>query len=197
MTETILITGAKGQLGSDCVPSFASTRKVIAWSRDELDITAPASIALAMKAHRPSIVLNCAAFTQVDACETERDTAFRVNGEAPGHLARACAEHGAYLIHISTDYVFDGTRPVPTPYTEDDPVAPVSVYGASKLAGEQAVLAAAPDAAIVRTSWVYGMHGHNFLKAVLSRALSAPDAPMRVVNDQHGSPTWTVRLAEQ
>ena len=195
--EVILITGATGQLGMDCVAVFSATHTVVAMSREALDITDPGAIETAMKAHHPSIVLNCAAFTQVDACETERDLAFRVNGDGPANLARACVSHAAYLIHISTDYVFDGARSVPMPYVESDSVGPTGVYGASKLAGEQAVLREAPTAAIVRTSWVYGLHGQNFLKAVLARALSAPDAPLRVVNDQHGSPTWTLRLAEQ
>lgn len=195
--KRILITGATGLLGTDCVAAFSPAWDVVGLARGELDITRADAIRNALAAHRPTAVLNCAAYTQVDKCETDRDTAMRVNAEAPALLAAECALYKAHFIHISTDYVFDGRRPPPAPYVEDDPTGPTSVYGESKRSGELAVLLANPESAIVRTSWVYGIHGNNFLKAVLGRARSAPDQALRVVNDQHGTPTWTVRLAEQ
>ena len=195
--RTLLVTGAGGQLGTDCVACLSDTWNVISVRRADGDITNATAIADLFTHHRPAVVVNCAAYTQVDACETDQAAAFQLNAEAPGILARESVRIGAHLIHLSTDYVFDGTREVPTPYVEDDATGPASVYGESKLQGEAAVQSATPDAAILRTSWVYGIHGHNFLKAVLARARQMPDAPLRVVNDQHGSPTWTVRLSEQ
>ncbi len=193
----ILITGASGQLGSDCVSAFSPAWDVVGLAREDLDITDADAIRTAFELRRPTAVLNCAAYTQVDNCESDRDAAMRANAEAPALLAAECARYDAHFIHMSTDYVFDGLRPPPTPYVEGDPTGPASVYGASKLKGEDAAMFANRESAIVRTSWVYGINGNNFLKAVLGRALSAPEQSLRVVNDQHGSPTWTVRLAEQ
>jgi dTDP-4-dehydrorhamnose reductase len=143
------------------------------------------------------VVLNCAAYTRVDDCEEHREEAWRANATGPAVLAQAAEEHGARLIHISTDYVFDGQRPVPAPYTEADPVAPLSCYGQSKLAGEEAVRTGCRRWAILRTAWLYGRHGGNFPKTMLRLALRQPERVLRVVNGQYGSPTWSWRLAEQ
>ena len=187
----LLVTGARGQLGSELVGlSVQAGIDVHGFSSAELDITDPAAVrsALSEFAHRgPGVVVNTAAYTAVDAAESDSDRAFAVNGRAPGLLAATAAEHGLGLIHLSTDYVFpgDATRP----YQVDDPTGPRTVYGASKLAGEQAVLAAHPGAHVVRTAWVYGATGSNFVKTMAR--LEASRETVGVVDDQVGSPTWT------
>ncbi len=193
----ILITGSNGQLGRDCVQVLEDRHHVVPLDSRALDISDPAAVEAAVLAHRPEVVLNCAAFTQVDACETETDRAYRVNALGPRYLAASLARHGGYLLHISTDYVFDGRKTPPDAYTEDDPPAPLSAYGRTKLAGEQAVRALLPAAAVVRTAWVYGRHGSNFLKKILHLALVTRPPRLRVVHDQYGSPTWSWRLAHQ
>ena len=145
----------------------------------------------------PELILNCAAYTAVDGCETNQETAYRINGEGPRLLAEAAVERGCRLIHISTDYVFDGMRPVPQPYLEHDPVNPLSVYGKSKLMGEQGVAETAPDSLILRTAWLYSAHGANFLKTMLRLALSDPKRNFTIVDDQYGSLTWSHTLARQ
>jgi dTDP-4-dehydrorhamnose reductase len=143
------------------------------------------------------LVLNCAAYTAVDGCETDREQCWRVNADGPGILAAACARQGSRLIHISTDYVFDGAKPPPRGYTEEDPVGPLSRYGLSKLEGERRIREQTPDHLIIRTAWLYGIGGRNFLKTMLRLAVGNPKRPIRVVNDQFGSLTWTRRLAGQ
>ncbi len=145
-----------------------------------------------MQLARPSLVLNAAAYTNVDQAEIERDEAFRANGEGPKVLAQACAEKGIPLIHISTDYVFDGRKP--SAYTETDPIAPINAYGQSKLAGEIAVRDTLDRHVILRTSWVFGIYGRNFLKTMLK--LAAERDELRVVADQRGCPTSTADLTE-
>ena len=188
----LLILGRDGQLGWALERRAAGLGNVVALGRAGLDLSDLDAIATRIAAIRPDVVLNAAAYTAVDRAEQERELAFRVNAEAPGVLAAACAAHGAALIHYSTDYVFDGRKT--EPYVETDPTGPISVYGASKLAGEQAVLASGCAALVLRTSWVYGDHGGNFAKTML-RLATERDA-LRVVADQRGTPTWAGRLAD-
>ncbi|WP_322097765.1 dTDP-4-dehydrorhamnose reductase [Nakamurella alba] len=193
----LLITGARGQLGSDLL-ALAELRGIPATGLGsaDLDISDAAAVEVALQQFAaagdlPAVVINAAAYTAVDAAETDQDRAFAVNGDGPGYLALHAAAFGLGLIHVSTDYVFpgDGTAP----YEVDAPTGPKSVYGASKLAGEQAVLAAHPAAHVVRTAWVYGATGGNFVKTMA--ALSASRPTVSVVDDQQGSPTWSADLA--
>ena len=190
---SILVFGAGGQLGSELMGraapkdiSFHFVRRADAYIDD------PAAVRRAMQLARPQLVLNAAAYTNVDQAEVERDQAFRANGEGPKVLAQACIEKRIPLIHISTDYVFDGSKP--SAYTETDPVAPINVYGQSKLAGETAVRELLDRHVILRTSWVFGIYGRNFLKTMLK--LAAERDELRVVADQHGCPTSTADLTE-
>lgn len=193
----ILITGSNGQLGTDCQKVFAPSHDIVAVDVEDLDITHLASVRAAMADMKPDLVINCAAFTQVDACETEQYMASKVNAEGPKNLAIATAEQGGCLFHISTDYVFDGQKTLPEPYREDDKTAPLSCYGKTKLEGEAAVWSACPRHAIIRTAWLYGIRGKNILKTFLRLALEKGDQPFKVVHDQFGSPTWSYRLALQ
>ena len=193
----ILLTGAKGQLGHDCTQVLATSRTVYPFSSSELDITDQESVSDFITKIRPDIVVNCAAYTAVDDCEKDRERCRMVNTIGPGNLARACKEIDARLLHISTDYVFDGTKEPPKSYRETDPVAPISAYGSTKLDGEEQIRATLENHLILRTAWLYGIGGRNFLKTMLRLALADPDRTIRVVNDQVGSLTWTYRLAKQ
>ncbi len=193
----ILITGGKGQLGQDVTTLLEKKHTVICCSSKELDIGNRLMVEKAFTNHRPEIIINCAAYTAVDNCETEKELAWRVNAVGPENLALSCEATGSRLIHISTDYVFDGKKPVDTSYTESDPVMPLSEYGKSKLAGEDAIARFAADSLIIRTAWLYGLKGNNFLKTMLRLALADPERELKVVNDQYGSLTWTATLAEQ
>lgn len=193
----ILVTGAGGLLGQDCRTVLAQEHEVLALTHQELDIADPLQVETLLARFRPQAVVNCAAYTQVDRAETDREEAYRVNVTGPRLLAAAAARHGALLVHLSTDYVFDGRKPPPEPYYEDDPPHPLSWYGRTKWEGEAAVLKASPHHLIVRTAWLYGRHGTNFLKKILKLALSAAVPELRVVADQFGSPTWSYRLALQ
>jgi len=193
----ILICGAGGQLGSDCAKVLQGAHEVFALSSKELDITDPPDVDRITGHLTPEIILNCAAYTNVDACETERGPAWKVNVEGPKNLASWAAKYGGLLIHISSDYVFDGRKEPPEPYVEDDEPNPLSCYGRTKLEGEAAVMQAAGQYIILRTAWLYGMHGRNFLKTILRSVLRNPGRKLKVVNDQFGSPTWSYRLALQ
>jgi len=193
----ILVTGSKGQLGSDLLDVLPPPCTARGLDLPELDITDARSVRDAVETFRPDVVVNCAAYTRVDAAETDPHAAWAVNEEGPRNLAQAAAGCGARLLHVSTDYVFDGVRPRPGVYTERDRPTPASVYGASKLGGEEAVRDALPEHAILRTAWLYGAQGQNFLKTILRLALEDPSRPLRVVDDQYGSPTWSGRLARQ
>jgi dTDP-4-dehydrorhamnose reductase/4-ketoreductase len=189
-----LVTGAGGMLGQDTVQTLRGRGEFVAGlGRAGLDITEPAAVASALAEHRPDIVVNCAAYTAVDAAETDEERALLVNGEGPRLLARACAAAHARLIHVSTDYVFSGEdRDVP--YGEDEEPAPRTAYGRTKLAGERAVLAELPGAsAVVRTAWLYGAHGSNFVRTMLR--LEGTRDTVDVVDDQHGQPTWSADVA--
>jgi dTDP-4-dehydrorhamnose reductase len=187
----ILVTGKSGQLARALAHLAPAGKEIAFHGRDTMDIAVPGAAAGLIGEIRPDLVINSAAWTAVDLAETEREAAWRLNAEAPGEIARACAEAGAALIHISTDYVYDGAKA--GPYVETDPTAPINAYGASKLAGEQAALAGNPRSVVLRTSWVYAPWGKNFVLTMLGLA----DRPrLRVVNDQHGTPTSALDLAK-
>ena len=197
----VLILGRAGQVAFELARAAwpAGTAVTIA-GRPEFDMARPETLEPVLAAAAAEVVINATAYTGVDKAESEPGLAFAVNRDGPARLAELCRERGAALLHISTDYVFDGTKPAP--YLETDPVAPVSVYGASKAAGEAAIRAVAPRHVILRTSWVYGAHGQNFLKTMLR--LGAEREELGVVADQHGAPTAAadiaaalVRIAEQ
>lgn len=159
---------------------------------DELDITKCGDVNLCMESRCPDIVINCAAYTAVDKAESEPELAFRVNKDGPENLAKACSKLNIPLIHISTDYVFNGTAAVP--YKEDDKVDPMSVYGKSKYEGEEAIRNCLKNHLIIRTSWLFGVNGNNFVKTMIRLAKEREE--IRVVNDQKGCPTWTGDLAD-
>ncbi|MEU9172821.1 dTDP-4-dehydrorhamnose reductase [Streptomyces sp. NPDC048420] len=195
MTEAWLVTGAGGMLAQDVLARLAEAGiPAVAATRAELDITEPASVRAAFARHRPAVVVNCAAWTAVDDAESREDEALRINGDGPRHLAEACAETGAVLLQVSTDYVFTGDAE--KPYPEDAPTGPRSAYGRTKLAGEQAVLAALPETGyVVRTAWLYGAGGGNFVRTMIK--LESVKDTLDVVDDQRGQPTWTVDLADR
>jgi dTDP-4-dehydrorhamnose reductase len=193
----ILVTGSNGQLGTDSVEILGMSHDVTALKRSDLDITDLAAVEQVVKALRPAVILNCAAYTRVDDCEVEQALAFAVNVTGPKNLALCVQKHGGTLIHISTDYVFDGLRAVPNPYVEDDEPAPVSYYGQTKLESERVIQEVTDRYMIVRTAWIYGAVGRNFPKTILRLALKDPQKEIRVVNDQFGSLTWSFRLARQ
>ena len=188
----ILVTGAGGQLGGEV--AAAGTKRgheVIAATRSECDVLDPEGVVRAIDAHHPAVVINCAAWTDVEGAETNRDAAFALNAMAPRILAAACATRDILLVHISTDYVFNGSGT--SPIDEWTPPAPRSVYAASKLAGEQEVRGIARRHQVIRTSWLYGRDGPNFVLTILRRVEEGKE--LRVVADQTGTPTWTGHLA--
>ena len=199
---TILLLGANGQLGQELRRALAPLGTIVATTRSGAlaagraggvaDFDQPASLAALLDRVQPTVVVNAAAYTAVDRAESDRDAAFRANAEAPGVLAQWCAQAGVPLVHYSTDYVFDGqgTRP----YREDDSTAPLGVYGASKLAGEQAIRAAGGRHLIFRTAWVYASHSANFLRTMLR--VGAERDVLRVVADQVGTPTPAALIAD-
>ncbi len=187
----VIVFGGSGQLGRALSHWAPRTVKLHALTRSDADIGDAAQVAAAFDARKPDLVINAAAYTAVDAAETDPAEAMRINGEAPGHIARACRLSGARLVHISTDYVFDGgaTRP----YRPDDAVHPLSVYGRSKRAGEDAVRQALPEALLVRSQWLYAATGRNFVTTMLD--LMARRDAIDVVADQVGAPTHAASLA--
>ena len=188
----ILIPGGGGMVGR-MLAAVAPKRghEAIPVPHAAWDIADPAAVEGLLERHRPAAVVNCAGFTNVDACETERDKAFRANAEGPGVLARACASARVPFLHLSSDYVFDGSAR--SPYPVDAPTGPVSAYGESKLAGEQRVAEAGGDWTLLRTAWVYGPWGKNFVTTILR--LAKEQGRLKVVDDQVGSPTYTLDLA--
>ncbi len=188
----LLVTGAGGMLGRAVVD--AATRlghDVSAATRQDVDVTDADALHRIIAARLPEAVVNCAAYTDVDGAESDRAAALAVNGAGAGNVAAAAAEIGAQIVHVSTDYVFDGAKR--EPWLESDPVGPLGAYGESKLAGEREVIAANPRHAIVRTAWLFGAGGRNFVDTML--ALGADRDEVSVVTDQIGCPTWTVHLA--
>jgi len=190
-----LVTGAGGQVGREVAGLLSRSphHEVLAADRGLLDIADREKVLQICGEWRPEVIINAAAFTAVDDCEERRDQAWAVNSLGPRNLAEGARLAGAHLVHISTDYVFDGTSS--RPYSEWDPPNPLSVYGSSKWAGEREVLGLLPGAAVVRTSWVCSPHGHNMLKTVLRLAASSP-GPLRMVDDQRGCPTFAGDLAQ-
>ena len=186
----LLILGKSGQVARALVCAN-NAFDVLCFGRHELDLSDLASIAPKIQQAKPAIVVNAAAFTAVDAAETQQEGAFRLNRDGPAALARACAALGAPLVHISTDFVFDGTKGAP--YVESDPLAPLNVYGRSKAEGEDAVAKADGAFAIVRSSWLYAADGNNFVRTILR--LARERGAVRVVADQRGRPTWASDLA--
>jgi dTDP-4-dehydrorhamnose reductase len=192
----LLVTGAGGQLGHDLVADArAAGDDVLAAARADLDVTNRAAVLAAITEWAPDVVVNCAAWTAVDACESDPERAFAANGMAVRWIAEACDRTGAHLLQVSTDYVFDGT--LDRPYHEFDRPNPLGVYGASKLAGEREALVLGRAAAIVRTSWVSGAHGSNIVRTILRLLAAGDDTPGRLafVDDQRGCPTFTADLA--
>jgi len=188
----ILVTGAGGQVGRELLRVGAIRGvRILGLTRAELDVSDADAVHATLAAHRPTLVVNAAAFTAVDRAEAEPGAALAANRDGPAHLADACAALDIPLIHLSTDYVFDGTKR--EPYTEDDATNPLNVYGASKLAGEDEVRARLRRHIILRTSWVFSAHGHNFVRSMLRLAQQSP--ALSVVADQCGCPTPAVHLA--
>lgn len=187
----ILITGSTGQLSRELQLALAGEGKVLALGHKVLDLAEPAQIRQQVRLLRPDLIINAAAYTSVDLAQDNRKQAFAVNATGPGVLAEEAAKLGVPLVHYSTDYVFNGRKQ--SPYTEVDSPAPLSVYGESKLAGEQAIQAADGEHLILRTSWVYSMHGANFL-LTMQRLLQERDS-LSVVNDEIGAPTWAGTIA--
>ncbi len=189
----LLVTGAGGMLGRAVVArGEALGHEVVALGRAELDVTSQVDCDQALERHRPNVAVNCAAWTDVDGAEVQREASIAVNGDGAGNLARAAADVGARVVQVSTDYVFDGTKR--EPWVESDLTGPLSVYGVGKLHGEEQVAAATPHHAIVRTSWLFGTGGPNFVETMLR--LGAEREEIAVVTDQVGCPTWTGHLAE-
>lgn len=186
----ILIIAANGQLGTDAASYFSKRCDVAAYKDVDLDITDEAKIKAAFAKEKPDFVLNCAAITNVDGCEDNEALADKVNAYGAEILAKEAAHVGAELVHISTDYVFDGTKR--TPYVETDPTCPQNAYGRSKLKGERNILRCCPRSAILRTAWLYGPHGNNFVKTMLKLGETHPE--VSVVTDQVGNPTSTFEL---
>lgn len=188
----VLITGAGGQLGRELCDRLAQTEyEFIPFTRADADFAQPERVHAAIAAHQADWVINCAAYTAVDKAEADADTAYAVNRDAVRAVAEAVAGYGGRLLHVSTDFIFDGAQS--RPYRESDAPNPLGVYAQSKWAGEQAVRAILPDALIVRTAWVHGAHGYNFVKTMLR--LAAEREELRVVDDQIGSPSWTGDIA--
>ncbi len=192
----VLVTGGTGMLGSDIVKVFGKNHDVVGLSHEELDVTSREETSETVNTIKPDIVLHCAAFTDVDGCEKETEKAYRVNALGTRNVAAACEEIDSAMLYISTDYVFDGRKG--RPYTEIDGVNPLSVYGASKLMGERFVMGLLRRYYIVRTSWLFGRNGKNFVKTVLRLATkSSEDEPLKIVDDQVGTPTYTKDLSEK
>lgn len=189
----LALIGANGMLARKVRAVAPPQFEVHPFDLPEFDLTDRGQVLATLTALRPAVIVNCAAFTNVDGCETQEETATRVNGSGPGYLAEVALATGAILVHISTDYVYSGQQS--TPYRESDPIAPLSAYGRSKLAGEAAILASGLQRYfILRTSWLYGPGGKNFVETMLR--LAAEREELRVVADQVGSPTYTGDLAE-
>ena len=188
----ILVLGSQGQVGWELARSLLPLGQVTALGRDEANLADPDVLRQAVRAYAPDLIVNAAAYTAVDKAETDESLAMAVNGLAPGILAEEAKQHKALLIHYSTDYVFDGMSS--RPYLETDPTNPQSAYGRSKLAGEEAIAAAGCDHLILRTSWVYGARGHNFMRTILR--LARERESLRIVADQTGAPTWSRWIAD-
>ncbi len=187
----LLITGSDGLVGTNILPALKREFEVVAFVESQWDITNEKQGGEIIRKIKPDVLLNLAAMTDVDGCEDRQESAFRVNAEGAGILAGICARHGTRMVHFSTDYVFDGTKT--TPYTEEDVANPLSVYGRSKRLGEERVMASLPSAVILRTEWIYGAGGENFITKVVRAARAR--GSVEVVDDQTGAPTYAADLA--
>lgn len=190
--KKILLVGKNGQVGWELQRTLAALGDVVAVDRQDMDLANPDSIRNAIRAIQPNLIVNAAAYTAVDKAESEPDLAMAINGIAPGIMAEEAKRLGAAMVHYSTDYVFDGIKT--SPYTEGDIPKPISVYGKTKLAGEQVIQAVDIPYLIFRTSWVYGLRGKNFLLTILRLAKERDE--LRIVDDQIGAPTWSRMIAE-
>lgn len=190
--KKILLTGINGQVGNALYPKLGSLGEVIAFDRKQLDLADADAIRSLVQSIKPDLIINPAAYTAVDKAESEPDLAYAINATAPGILAQEAAKLGALLVHYSTDYVFDGSKA--SPYVETDIPNPLGVYGATKLAGEQAILAAGGSHLIFRTSWVYGAYGKNFLRTIIRLATERDH--LKIVADQFGSPTSSESISD-
>lgn len=188
----VLLTGSTGQVGYELARSLQGVGEVVALDRNVMDLSDLDQVRDVIRRVQPQLIVNPAAYTAVDKAESEPALAHRINAEAPAVMAEEARALGAALVHYSTDYVFDGSQA--SPRVEDDPLGPLNVYGASKLAGEQAIVAAGIPHLIFRTSWVYGMRGKNFLLTMLRLAKERDE--LKVVADQHGAPTWSRTIAD-
>ncbi|OEZ47548.1 dTDP-4-dehydrorhamnose reductase [Janthinobacterium sp. MP5059B] len=188
----ILVTGKNGQVGYELARSLQGIGHIIAVDRSEMDLSDLDQVRDVIRKIQPDLIINPAAYTAVDKAETDEELAMRVNAQAPGIMAEEAARLGAALVHYSTDYVFDGTAT--TPYVETAATNPLNIYGKSKLAGEQAIAASGAAHLILRTSWVYGTRGKNFLLTV--QRLAQDRSELRIVGDQTGSPTWCRTIAD-
>lgn len=188
----IMLTGKNGQIGWELQRTLAPLGDVIALDRTQLDLASPDQICQRVREIKPNIIVNAAAYTAVDRAEQEKELAKAINGTAPGILAEEAKRINAVMIHYSTDYVFDGEKK--TPYTEEDEPRPINVYGITKLEGEHAIQATEVPHLILRTSWVYGMRGNNFLLTIIR--LAREQKELRIIDDQIGSPTWSRMIAE-
>ncbi len=194
----VLIIGCNGQLGADMMHHFPTDRYTVSgMDFPDIDIVSMQSVVDAFDRYSPQIVINCAAYTAVDKCETERDAAFAVNAQGVGVLGKVAQARAVHIVHISTDYIFDGNKK--EPYIEIDQPNPQSVYGESKYAGEKELIQSGCSYSIFRIAWLYGSRGNNFAKTIRTIALQkAQDrTELRVVNDQHGTPTYTVDVCKQ
>jgi dTDP-4-dehydrorhamnose reductase len=187
----VLVLGSLGQLGRALFATAPASATLVGLDYHDIDIAEPAQVAAAIATHAPKLVINCAAYTAVDKAESEPDLARRINADAAGIVAESCVKFGAHCVHISTDFIFDGTAH--RPYAPDTSPSPLSVYGATKADGEAAVRAAMPGALILRTAWVYTAGGGNFVETMLR--LMAGAGPVRVIADQVGTPTHALSLA--
>jgi dTDP-4-dehydrorhamnose reductase len=193
----ILLTGSSGQLGSECKEVLKDDYEIISPNKEELDITSWDKVITSIDQLSPDIIVNCAAFTNVDECEKEKKLAERINVEGPRNLAQGAARYEKIIVHISSDLIFNGRKRLPQPYFEDDPTIPLSRYGLTKMESEMAVKQNTPHYIIIRAGWIYGVRGESFLKQILQVATKKEQKSIYVVDDQIGSPTWSYRLAQQ
>jgi dTDP-4-dehydrorhamnose reductase len=197
MKPKVIVLGAGGQLGTACLQFLSNHYQTTGYSHKQLDICNPEQVNQTLIKTQPDYIINCAAFTRVDDCETMTDHAFQINAKGPLYLAQSANDIGAKLIHISTDYVFDGKRGPPEGYVENDLPNPVSVYGKSKLAGEQAIMSETPNYIIIRTAWLFGINGNNFLKTIYKLATNESIPFLQIIHTQYGTFTHTIDLARQ
>jgi len=193
----IIILGGTGKLGSECKNVLGHEHEVIAPDKNEMDIISWDGVIENLQEISPDVVLNCAGFTDVDACEREKFTVRKINIEGPRNLAQCSARFECKSVHISCDHIFDGQKMVPQPYFEDDTPNPLSAYGQSKMQSETAIRENSPNFLIVRSAWLYGIRGKSFLKSILAQAIEKKSKTIMVPDEQFGSPTWAYRLAMQ